>query len=394
MNLTLRPSGGRGEYELSGSQGSLHVADVLGLPLLIEILPGTEINAHAQCNRKDGKPRIRLDKSVKNSHPSSLIAAALLLPKPRREKHLCRGKELLQWENFAVQTIRLDVVRRHASVLIRPVIVRLENADGTKLDISFSERMERVLRVWSSAAVKDDSLSKAVREHAEAFTSLTSSQNDLTGSFSSLHKALNSPEGDLLPILEKFYRIEATDAREIADFEEKEDSNALNENVIIDPASARAERVKQWRLAALRGHSSKVFRENVRSAYDSRCLFSGQKMPRTAATRSPGVDAAHILPWSRFELDSTRNGLCLSKQCHWAFDAGLFKLSYDSSENSYVLSIPDSVKAATLVADFDLGHFEKLSGKIPRKHLPSDEKLWPEPSYLTKLNEFLENEAA
>ncbi len=394
MNLTLRPSGGRGEYELAGSQGALHVSDVFDLPILIEILPETEINAHSQCNRKDGKPRIRLDKPVRNSHPSSLIAAAMLLPKPRRERHECHGDVLPVWEKFVVQTIRLDVVRRPSAVLIRPVIVRIENGEGLRMDISFADRMERVLRIWSSAAAKRDPLSNAVTEHAKAFTSLTSSQSELTGSFTKLHKALKSPSGDLLPILEKHYRIAAPIGQEMPVDSNQDDPNVLNENIVIDPASARAERVRQWRLAAIRGHSSKVFRENVRSAYDSRCMFSGQKMPRTEATRSPGVDAAHILPWSRFELDSTRNGLCLSKQCHWAFDAGLFKLSHDSGENSYILSIPNSVKAATLAADFDLAPFEKMTGKIPRKHLPLDETLWPEPSYLSKLNEFLENDAA
>jgi len=394
MNLTLRPSGGRGEYELAGSQGDLHIPDVLDLPILLEILPETEINAHSRCKRKDGKPRIRLDKSVRNSHPSSIIAAAMLLPKPRREKHACHGKVLPEWNNFVVQTIRLDVVRRATTVLIRPVIVRLENADGLKLDIRFADRMERVLRIWTAAATKEDPLSLAVMEHAKVFTSPNSSQNELTISFARLHKAMKSPEGDLLPLLESQYLVGSSVEIDGQNDEGKDDSNELVENVVIDPASARAERVRQWRLAAIRGHSARVFRENVRNAYDSRCMFSGQKMPRTSATRSPGVDAAHILPWSRFEIDSTRNGLCLSKQCHWAFDAGLFKLSHDSGENSYVLSIPDSVKAATLAADFDLGIFEKMTGKIPLGNLPCDTKLWPEPTYLSKLNEFLENDAA
>ena len=394
MNLTLRPSGGRGEYELAGSQGDLHIPDVLGLPILLEILPETEINAHSRCKRKDGKPRIRLDKSVKNSHPSALIAAAMLLPKPRREKHECHGNVLPEWNNFVVQTIRLDVVKRAAAVLIRPVIVRIENADGLKLDIRFADRMERVLRIWTAAATKADPLSLAVMGHANVFTSLNSTQEELTSSFTRLHKALKSPVGDLLPLLESQYLAESFVETDGQDDEGKYDSDELVENVVIDPASARAERVRQWRLAAIRGHSSKVFRENVRNAYDSRCMFSGLKMPRTSVTRSPGVDAAHILPWSRFEIDSTRNGLCLSKQCHWAFDAGLFKLSHDSTENSYALSIPDSVKSATLAVDFDLGFFAKMTGKIPLMNLPSDTKLWPEPKYLSKLNEFLENDAA
>ena len=62
-----------------------------------------------------------------------------------------------------------------------------------------------------------------------------------------------------------------------------------------------------------------------------------------------GVDAAHILPWSQFDLDATKNGLCLNKQCHWAFDEGLFCLSFDETENAYIVSIPNPVRLAAQV---------------------------------------------
>jgi DNA mismatch endonuclease (patch repair protein) len=39
MNIALRLSGGRGEYELAGTQGELRVQDLFGLPMFIEI-PG------------------------------------------------------------------------------------------------------------------------------------------------------------------------------------------------------------------------------------------------------------------------------------------------------------------------------------------------------------------
>jgi hypothetical protein len=152
MNITLRPSGGRGEYELAGTQGALHVHDLFGLAMFIEIMPGVSINAHSHCVLKDGKPRIRLTEQARNAHPSSLIAAAMMLPKPRRERHETHGKDLLSWEQFVVQTIRIDVVLRADGVLICPLTVRLENGDNVRLDISFAERMARVVRVWTAAA--------------------------------------------------------------------------------------------------------------------------------------------------------------------------------------------------------------------------------------------------
>lgn len=152
MNIALRPSGGRGEYELAGRQGELAVHDLFGLPMFIEIRPGAIINARSHCILTDGKPRIRQRQEYKNAHPSSLIAAAMLLPQPRRKRADTHGNDLLRRREFVVQTVRIDVVRSAASVLIQPVIVRVENSDGLRLDISFAERMARVLRVWTAAA--------------------------------------------------------------------------------------------------------------------------------------------------------------------------------------------------------------------------------------------------
>lgn len=123
-------------------------------------------------------------------------------------------------------------------------------------------------------------------------------------------------------------------------------------------------------------------------------MFSGQRLPRIEATATAGVDAAHILPWSRFDLDATRNGLCLNKQCHWAFDEGLFRLAFDEKENSYVVTIPNPVRLAAQTAKFDIDSFEKIVGRVPQNRLPTNEAHWPSKKYLTELNRFLDGEAA
>jgi hypothetical protein len=393
MNIALRPSGGRGEYELAGRQGDLHVADVFGLAMFIEILPGVTINAHSHCVLRDGKPRIRLTQPARNAHPASLIAAALMLPKPRRERHETHGVNLLQWEKFVVQTIRIDVMPHDAVVVIRPVTVRLENADNVRLDISFAERMERVVRVWTAAATQDGDIAEAVRAHATAFTSANSSQAELTSAFTSLHSALGRPESDMLPLLEAHFGLGLLNASGIGDMSARLGDEDFTEETYVDPAAARVERAREWRLAAVRGSSAGSFRRQVIMAYDSRCMFSGERLPRTDATRSAGVDAAHILPWSRFDLDSTMNGLCLNKQSHWAFDVGLFRLHFDARENVYVVSIPNEVRTAGTRANFDLESFEALAGPIARDRLPANEALWPSPQYLGELNRFIDGAA-
>ena len=394
MNIALRPSGGRGEYELAGRQGDLHVSDLFGLAIFIEILPGVAINAYSNCVQKDGKPRIRLTQPARNAHPSSLIVAAMMLPKPRRERHETHGANLLRWEQFVVQTVRIDVVPRAGGVLVCPLTVRLENADGVRLDISFAERMARVVRVWTAAATPQGALADAVRAHAASFTSATATQAQLVGSFATLHAALNKPEGDMLPLLEAHFGLGALNAPSVGDISAEVGDEDFAEEVHVDPAEARVDRVRKWRLAAVRGGSATAFRRKVREAYDSRCMFSGQRLPRTEATSTAGVDAAHILPWSRFDLDATKNGLCLNKQCHWAFDEGLFRLSFDEKENAYIVSIPNPVRLAAQAAQFDIESFDAIAGRVPKNRLPANEALWPSKQYLTELNRFLDDEAA
>jgi hypothetical protein len=391
MNIALRPSGGRGEYELAGTQGDLYISDLFGLPIFIEILPAVVVNAYCKCLFKAGKSRLRLaDSNIRNSHPASIIASAMMLPKPRRKRQDTHGKNLLKWEQFVVQTVRIDVVRQANRVIVRPVTVRLENADAVRLDISFAERMARVVRVWTAAATATDKLAEAVRWHAKIFTAASSTQSQLANVTTMLHAALDKPEGDMLPLLEIHFKLSAATAPSVGDMSAEISDEDFEEEIHINPAEARIERVRQWRLSAVRGHSASSFRSKVREAYDSRCLFSGLRLPRTEATATTGVDAAHILPWSRFDLDGTKNGLCLSKQNHWAFDAGLFRLSFDKAENVYVISIPETVRAATKKVDFDLKPFDTLVGPIPQKNLPANEGLWPSPKYLEELNGFLD----
>jgi len=390
MNISLRPSGGRGEYELSGRHGDLHVHDLFGLEMFIEILPGAVINAYSNCLRKDGKPRIRLTHAARNAHPSSLIAFAMLLPKPRRDKHDTHGLDVLRWEQFVVQTIRIDVVPRSGAVLLCPLIVRLENADGMRLDISFPERMARVVRVWTAAAINTTPIGDAVRAHAAAFTSESATQAQLVGSFTSLYSKLGCPNNDLLPLLESHFGLASVSKPSAGDISDDIGDDDLAEDIHIQPSEARVDRVRKWRLAAVRGGSAAAFRRNVREAYDSRCMFSGLHLPCTDATSTPGVDAAHILPWSRFDLDSTCNGLCLNKQCHWAFDEGLFRLSFDKSVNAYTISIPNPVRLAARAAHFDIKPFHALVGPIPEKRLPANHSNWPSKKYLNELNRFLD----
>jgi putative restriction endonuclease len=67
-----------------------------------------------------------------------------------------------------------------------------------------------------------------------------------------------------------------------------------------------------------------MFRERVIAAYSRRCALSGLREARL-------VDAAHIAPDSdeRLGQPDVRNGICMSKIHHAAFDAGLIGIDPD-----------------------------------------------------------------
>lgn len=392
MNISLRPSGGRGEYEFAGTHGAIAVSEVLDLDILIELFPNVIINANARCLRKDGKPRIRLTKNARNAHPSVLISKAMLLPNPRREKELTGGSVLLRKDEFVIQAVRVDVNILGTKLLISPVIVRAENGDGQRKDIVFADRMSRVLKAWKVANSANGALAEAVRKHEKVFSSIKSQPKDFNQAYSLISQVLGNPVSDLLPLVESELEIYGADvAVSDGDYFDIQSFTDLGEDVMITPEEARIERVRRWRLASQRGSSSTKFRRDVREAYEYKCAFTGMRLPVTELSSSPGVDAAHILPWSKYDLDSATNGLCLNKLAHWAFDEGLVRMTYKRSNSAYELFIPNKAKLAAHAAKFDLAPFERMEGTLPLDRLPSDRTKWPSGEYLDELNSFLDN---
>ena len=69
---------------------------------------------------------------------------------------------------------------------------------------------------------------------------------------------------------------------------------------------------------------SPAFRRSVLTAYDETCSVCGMKIITSSGVSV--IDAAHILPFSKFKNDDIRNGLALCKIHHWLFDKGLMSV--------------------------------------------------------------------
>ncbi len=103
----------------------------------------------------------------------------------------------------------------------------------------------------------------------------------------------------------------------------------------------------------------------VRQSYNCTCAVSESQVYDLKG--KPEIEVAHIYPKSLNGSDDPRNGICLSRFYHWAFDRGLFSLTDDHR----VLVHPKVASVA----------LTKYSGK--RIFLPSNKDVWPNEIYLS-----------
>lgn len=393
MRIALRTGAGRGAYELAGRQGDWVASDLFGREILYELTPGIIIPGRAVAALRQGKPRIALDNETRSTttHLYSLLAAVLLLPKPMREFKKTHGSELIQSNAYSMTAIKVDVAGlTETSVVLRPTDILLENADGLQQEMEFADRMARIVRLWGAAAKTDTPLAQSVSKLAIAIRAEEPDYKEIERCAQGVFGLLNTT-GDALPIAEEQLGLSQAGPG-IRPFQlPNQVAGKANFGLEdeISPHEAVIRRVKQWRLQAERGSVGRKFSKEVSQAYGYRCVFSGQRLPRMEVTDSPGVDSAHILPWSTHDLDSVRNGLCVNKLCHWAFDQGILQLTFDPVFNTYVVNVPDKVRRAASSVSFDLAYFEQMVGPIPRDRLPIDQSLWPSPRYIAELNKFM-----
>ncbi|MGO9864117.1 MAG: HNH endonuclease [Terriglobales bacterium] len=246
------------------------------------------------------------------------------------------------------------------------------------------------MRVWDAAWTLDTPLAQLIRDLRQNVLAPDPDYKAIEGSASRVSEAFGT-DGDPLPLVEQQLALteaplEPPPLTKPAQFTHQADFGVEDD---ISPSMARIERVKQWRLQAVRGSAGVQFRRDVSAKYEYRCAFSGHRLPKLEVTESPGVDSAHILPWSTHEINSVRNGLCLSKQCHWAFDQGILRLTFDEPSRTYLLDIPDKIRRAAQKTKFDLEYFDALSGPIPEARLPKNRAHWPSPAYIGELNQFV-----
>lgn len=388
MRIALRTSGGRGEYEVAGIHDSIRVHDVFDRQIVLELLPTLWFPTNNYVRHTQGKPRIRLLDSSSDSHAYLILAAILLLPKPKREIGATPGGKLqIYKDNFSVTSIPFDVVElTKTEMVISPTQMVLSNSTSDSVRLDVIERLRIVMICWEAASKQNSALASAITQHKKAFDShnvkamiaaaesirLANSEQDDPLRY--ITKSLNLPNRDELMWLGVYTT-------------ETDEALALGEENLEALQDAARNRIKVWRQVAMRGAAGARFSLQVREAYGHTCMFTGMRLPKTPMTGSSGVDAAHILPWAEYDLNSVSNGLCLSKFCHWAFDSGILQLTFDKYSSRYRLKLSDGAMIAESAGLIKLNGLKGIQGSISTSLLPKDKANWPNPSFLSVYNE-------
>lgn len=380
MRIALRTSGGRGEYELSGRQGRIGIDEILDRDLRFELTPEITIDGHSAARRVQGKPRIRLDDRREFSHAYIFLADSLLLPQPKRQlSQTTTDLDFLKRGQFAVTGIDVDIATVSPSAAdLRPTTLLLSNSANLTKSVDVAQRMALVQSLWDKARTSGQPIAPYVRDHEVAV--ISGDHRELRAAAKVLQRQMNS-DGDLLAELTGELGLTGADAGVSATMSALPEEG-VDDEIELKDAARRA--VAQWRKSVVRSAEGRAFSQKVRAAYGDRCAFSGDVLPKLPHTASAGVDGAHILPWARYELNTVKNGLCLNKLCHWAFDAGLLRLDFDSGD--YVVSIPEHVKEEGGPVGMSLSYFENFEGVISLDRLPDDPADRPSPVYLHQLN--------
>jgi hypothetical protein len=144
----------------------------------------------------------------------------------------------------------------------------------------------------------------------------------------------------------------------------------------VEGKPSLTEEGKKQRTTASVASRSEAFRVGVRKIYDHKCTVCGVEA-YGPDDGSAVVDAAHIYPKSEGGADDLRNGLCLCKQHHWAFDEGWFTVADDHTVRVHP-NLPDG-------SDYDF--IREHDGDT--LHLPDDERFHPHPLFLEARRELV-----
>jgi len=313
-----------------------------------------------------------------------------MLPKPTRsEPSWGDGTPVMRDGQYGITHLHLGKVSVADGDRALAEIVSVEVANNFQQDtINFRKRFDEVQAVWANKGRFEQTVAALIDQHERLAHHGGLVASDMIRVTSKLQRELslramdygiigNAPTTDVVPsLLQIIGRVEHEPSRDFT-------------AVPTEEIGIRKREVKEWRQwAVARGAESVKFRRAVRRAYDSTCVVCGLRLPSLGADSNPGIDAAHILPWSNFDLDQVANGLCLCKMHHWAFDESLIEIVVENGVYCIVVPPEARERVTKCGQKFSLDFLLASEGPIPEERLPKELSDRPHPEYLAELRRY------
>ncbi len=393
MRISRRPSGGRGEYEISENTAEgVTPTDLLDRRLVLDLGDGLSVDTSSSLRHQGGKFRIRLLDGG-TIHPHRQVAAILLMPYPVREDvKWGRGAPVMRSGQYAVEHITLEHANLAGAVAhLKVGDLTLRNATYTAEELKLAARLTAVRALWQSA----DKFPDRVRVRIERHQALVATGGAIPEEAEQIIDELQSIVTEARDEFGIEYRSQAEDVvpdllKSLKWAEDPPSQPPPVDDISPEEVEIRARAVKDWkRWVSYRGAKSARFRQDVRNAYDSTCIVCGLHLPPTAFNAVAGVDAAHILPWASYDLDEISNGVCLCKNHHWAFDEGLILLTWDGAQYHVEISAETVAELRQHHAAFSIDELLRHAGPIPNDRLPTSAADRPRPQFLKLFAETL-----
>jgi putative restriction endonuclease len=383
---------GRGEFEWCDVGTNDPDSDALiQRRILLALTENVVIDTSCVFGHQGGKQRVRTTGGQRETYPNWQIATALMMPRQTRtEQHWGDGLPILRTSQYCVTHINFGQVTLEKKSRAKCIVETITIANQfQQVTIKVADRFADVQTVWAARQRFDEPLARLIAQHENLVQAGSALGPEAHRIVDQLQEAAarhatdygipgTAPTADVLPSLLR-----------IAQKSMEPRPSSPVDQIPAEEIHIRRRCVKDWRLwAASRGAASARFRREVREAYCSTCLVCGLCLPTLGDDSNPGVDAAYILPWVQVDLDHIKNGICLCKFHHWAFDDGLIEITYNGAE--YIVRIPNDAEDEMLdKPEFSRAFVKQNTGVIPKERLPADPAQWPSAELLAHLRSFI-----
>ncbi|MBI1333803.1 MAG: hypothetical protein GC165_13095 [Armatimonadetes bacterium] len=325
-----------------------------------------------------------------------------MLPTPiRDEARLEGGQPVLRSDGYLLHHIELEEVEVLRPVTLEDGVVKSPGLFRARANtiiygnqafqaetLAIGQRVKEIELLWHARNSFPSDLSNLLAMHESAVKSGSAVPKALTQIVESIQKTFAAFSADMGVVYSEREDVVPAMLRALREEVDEKDKPLSLEQIPPDQLDIRRREIEKWQTwARRRGPQSTKFKREVREAYDWTCLVCGNRFPPTDISRNPGVDAAHILPWSDFDLDHVSNGLCLCKLHHWAFDEGILRIVH--REGQYLVELAPGAEERILQPQFSLESLRAVTGVIPSYRLPNAIAERPNPLLLSRLYEEL-----